>query len=88
MKYTLSAEALEGYEYEAANTGVAVEDMIQKRISDQGMSFLAEKKRTSVKRLLTKVEKNPEAYRANIEATAAVVELPIPEKVMEVSKEI
>jgi hypothetical protein len=68
----LSENSQLGYEYVALKEGKTAEDLITERAELQGLSYFEDKKRGEMQDLIAKVAKNPLAYKASIEAIAAV----------------
>jgi len=67
-----------GYDFESSRTGEAVQDMIQRRVSEIGVGFWHDQKRAAAKDLIDKIQEDPKAYEAVIlpiwEAKVAVEE--------------
>jgi len=64
MDYTvkLTEAAQAGFDYRASITGETVEDMIQRRVEEIGVSFSHDLKRAKVQELITKIQDDPDAY--------------------------
>ena len=74
MEITLSKEAIAGFVYVAGVDGITTEARVSKFVEDKGLEYYQHMKKMEVANLLQKVEKNPLAYKASIEAIAVVEE--------------
>lgn len=68
-KYTVDITETEqaGYDFQSALTGEAVQDMIQRQVSERGVAYTFDAKRAKVQDLVAKIEKEPEDYVASID---------------------
>lgn len=64
MKYTVETteEEQSGYDFQSSITGEAVQDMIQRRISEIGIGFAHDLKRAKAQELIAKIQEDPDAY--------------------------
>ena len=72
MEIKLSANAQLGFDYIASKEGKTVEAIVSESIERQGLAFFEDKERGENEILVKAVMKNPSAYKASIEAIAAV----------------
>ena len=72
MELTITTEAQDGFDFIAGLEKTTANALIAKTVEDRGLSYLQDKKRIALTDLLSKVEKNPTAYKASIEAIAII----------------
>ena len=67
--YTITTTEQEdiGYAFESNRTGEPIKDMIQRRVSEIGISLWHDMKRIQVADLMKKVAEDPDAYAAVID---------------------
>ena len=80
MKYTVDITETEqaGYDFQSSITGEAVQDMIQRRVSEIAIAFVHDMKRVKVQDLVAKIQDDPDAYAEAItpiyDAKVAILE--------------
>jgi 2-methylcitrate dehydratase PrpD len=78
VKLTETEQA--GFDYQSSITGESVADMIQRRVSEIGMTYYHDLKRAKVQELMKKIETDPDAY---VDAIAPIYDAQVAATVVE-----